>query len=331
MREGKHHAPEDSVYRQISAQRQQKRATRQNAQHESHAPAPAERSQGQGDHAGTHVQVVRQGDVLEARLRDPSRRGLEPLAVTHAVRSNELDQSNRVKRVGLGIGPRKRTGTRRRALECVRRHQSDRAHPCGQSRSECKHAHPASAKARTRQIATALKHFGSSSRGQRKAHAHHGHEDFPDQQAAGGRQCRLDRAHQPTATAPPQAIEQRQMTGCCPGHPRTPDHAHARSPLTGVVASQRPGQGRHAGRDRRADQSSRHEEHPHAAPHKMGKVLPGHQACQPVRRHNQVKPVGRIEDAIERISKDGKPNSLKGVPARPFPAQQRIAHQPARR
>ena len=101
--------------------------------------------------------------------------------------------------------------------------------------------------------------------------------------------------------------------------------------MTGVVASQRPGQGCHTGRDGRSGESPRQQIHPDAAPYQVGKVLPGHKRGHPVGRHEKVEPIGRIKNAVERIGENGKANSLQRIPARHFPAQQRIAHEPARR
>ena len=121
------------------------------------------------------------------------------------------------------------------------------------------------------------------------------------------------------------------MADCRPGHPRARDHAQPRCPLAGVVARQRPGQGRHAGRDRRSLQPARQEEHPHCSPHQVSKIQPGQQPGHPVRRHDQGEPMGWIEDAVQWIGENRETKSLKGIPARQFSAQQRIAHKPARR
>ena len=181
---------------------------------------------------------MRQGEVVEPWLRNPSSRGLEALGVAHAIRSNELDQSGGMKRAGFGIGPGKRSCAFSRALKCVRRHQGDGSQPCGQRRSTGKDNQPGSAEARACRIVTTLQHLYRGCRRQREAHAHHGHEDFTDQKAHGGRQRRPDHAHGPATTARPQAIEQREMADGCPGHPRAGDQEQPGCPLAGVVASE---------------------------------------------------------------------------------------------
>ena len=50
--------------RQVLAQRQQESAGAQSAQHSGQISAPAKRGQGQRDHAGAHVEVVRQGQIV---------------------------------------------------------------------------------------------------------------------------------------------------------------------------------------------------------------------------------------------------------------------------
>ena len=174
------------MHRQVLAQRQHKRAAAQRAQHQGQMPPPAERGQGQRHHARPHVQAVRQRDVVEARLRDPSGRGLKSIAVAHTVRSHKLDQSGRMKRASLGIGPRERCGPFGRAFERVRGHECDRADPSGQRGSEDKDTQPAGTEAHASRIATALQHRHRDHRGQRKTHPHHGHKDFANQQAKGG-------------------------------------------------------------------------------------------------------------------------------------------------
>ena len=198
----------------------------------------------------------------------------------------------------------------------ARRTQHDGRHAAGEQQGQRDRSSPATGEAGQRRVFEPFESLRGSHQHEGETDPHHGQKQLTHQKrACRGKGC-LDHA-QPPATAPgAQAVEQRQMPNRRPRNPRSRVQAQARCPLRRHIAGQGPRQRCNDRRHRGCPEPSCKPEHPRTAPHKVREVLPGDHRANPIWAHQQEQPVGRIENAIERIRRNGEAEALVGIPRR---------------
>ena len=316
------------MHRCVFAERQHQGKRRQSAEGPRQSAAAAKRGQHERDHARAHVHAVAERQSIEARLADDGCSRKDAVGIAHRIGECKLDQAQGVQRTGFRDG----ASERRRPLGATQkqagRHDHDRTH------TERKHhrgngSHQP-ARAGQRRIAPACGRMKNKRKKNAETGADHGEKNFAKKHGKDRGQRGLDQTAAPGRSARTQTVEQGDVPDGGPGHPRIGKEQKTRGPLSRGVARERPSQTRDEDRFRRTAQAPGQKTHAGRAPRHVRETLPVEHAGHPARPDQCEKPVGRIEDPVERIAEDGKTEPLVGIPARQFAAPQRFAQKSTR-